>query len=300
MFENPIDMMKPKREDAAGGVVPCDRQPSLLTSVMDTDEATASQTPSLPHFFPVGQDDSIPRIDRATLLQVLDGQFNDTFDHKMIIDCRFEYEYEGGHISEAINYNDKDLLATHLFRSNIAGKLPPTLEGRTLIVLHCEYSAHRAPLMARHIRAEDRAANAERYPQLSYPELYILDGGYSGFFNEHPRRCYPQAYVEMGAAEHVFACERGMGRLKQNRKGLHRAQTFAFGQHDASPISGHGAGKQTDGGLPHFNDVSSPTAPGRNESSLLSLDSSPVSTMMMGGSPILGHDRRQTRRMASY
>ncbi|CAK7271022.1 m-phase inducer phosphatase [Sporothrix epigloea] len=300
MFENPIDMMKPKRDDPAAGASQSGRQSSLLTSVMDTDEATPLQTPSLPHFFPEGQDDSIPRIDRATLLQVIDGQYNDAFDHKMIIDCRFEYEYEGGHINEAINYNDKDLLATHLFRTNAAGRSPPTLNGRTLIVLHCEYSAHRAPLMARHIRAEDRAANAEQYPRLSYPELYILDGGYSGFFSEHPCRCYPQAYVEMGAAEHVFACEQGMGRLKQNRKGLHRAQTFAFGQHDASPLSGLGADKRSNGARPQLNDISSPTAPGRRESSLLSLDSSPFSAMMMGGSPSIGHDRRQTRRMASY
>ncbi|CAK7210513.1 m-phase inducer phosphatase [Sporothrix bragantina] len=300
MFENPIDMMKPKREDGAGGAAPSGLQPSLLTSVMDTDEATAPQTPSLPHFFPEGQNDSIPRIDRATLLKVLDGQFNDSFDHKMIIDCRFEYEYEGGHINEAINYNDKDLLATHLFRATATGTPPPTLNGRTLIVLHCEYSAHRAPLMARHIRAEDRAVNAEQYPRLSYPELYILDGGYSGFFGEHPCRCYPQAYVEMDAAEHAFACERGMGRLKQTRKGLHRAQTFAFGQHDASPSSGLGADKRASRALYQFNDISSPTAPGQNESSLLSLDSSPVSAMMMGGSPILGCDRRHARRMASY
>ncbi|CAK7203670.1 m-phase inducer phosphatase [Sporothrix eucalyptigena] len=310
MFENPIDMMKPKRDDATGAAAPSGLQPSLLTSVMDTDEAMAPQTPSLPHFFPEGQNDSIPRIDRATLLQVLDGKFNDSFDHKMIIDCRFEYEYEGGHINDAINYNDKDLLATHLFRTTAAGTSPPTLNGRTLIVLHCEYSAHRAPLMARHIRAEDRAVNAEQYPRLSYPELYILDGGYSGFFGEHPCRCYPQAYVEMDAAEHAFACERGMGRLKQNRKGLHRAQTFAFGQHDASPSSGHGNASAGLSGLSErraqkafyqFNDVSSPTAPGRSkESSLLSLDSSPVSAMMMGGSPTLGCDRRHARRMASY
>lgn len=312
MFENPIDMMKPKRDEggAGGAAASSGLQPSLLTSVMDTDdETTTPQTPALPHFFPEGQNDSIPRIDRATLLRVLDGQFNDAFDHKLVIDCRFEYEYEGGHINEAINYNDKDLLATHLFRANPAtaadGTLPPLpLErgGRTLIVLHCEYSAHRAPLMARHIRAEDRAVNAEHYPRLSYPELYILDGGYSGFFGEHPCRCYPQAYVEMDAAEHAFACERGMGRLKQNRKGLYRAQTFAFGQHDASPSAGGRAGTHTQKTF-QFNDVSSPTAPGRNTnaSSLLSLDSSPVPSMAMGvGSPILGCDRRHARRMASY
>lgn len=71
--------------------------------------------------------------------------------------------------------------------------------------------------------------NAERYPQLTYPEVYILDGGYSSFFNNHRSRCFPQNYVEMGAKEHVQACERGMGKVKQRSK-LTRAQTYAFGQ----------------------------------------------------------------------
>ncbi len=296
MFENPIDMMKPKRDEhptasgaatGASALAPC-----MLASVMDTDES-APYEPALPHFFPEGQSDSIPRINRATLLRVLDGQFNNAFQNKLIIDCRFEYEYNGGHINEAINYNDKDLLARQLFQS--------PMEGHTLIVLHCEYSAHRAPLMARHIRAEDRAANVEHYPQLTYPELYILDGGYSGFFGEHPCRCYPQAYVEMDAAEHVFACERGMGRLKQTRKGgLHRAQTFAFGQRDQRDQrenAASGAADNTDAQRPfyQFNEVSSPTAPGRQSTSQASSPS-----MMMGASPILGCDRRHARRMASY
>ena len=94
--------------------------------------------------------------------------------------------------------------------------------------------------MARHVRKQDRAINVEHYPRLTYPEVYILDGGYSGFFADHRERCYPQNYVEMGAKEHAFTCEREMGKLKQTRK-LSRAQTFAFGQHgqpmDDSPTA---------------------------------------------------------------
>ena len=287
MFENPIDMMRPKSGGDNAGPGSSGLQPSLLASVMDTDEPAPAE-PALPHFFPEGQNDSIPRINRETLLSVLDGQYNGTFQNKLIIDCRFEYEYEGGHINEAINYNDKDLLAKHLFNT--------PMDGRTLIVLHCEYSAHRAPLMARHLRAADRTANAEHYPRLTYPELYILDGGYSGFFTEHPCRCYPQAYVEMDAAEHAFTCEREMGRLKQTRKGLHRARTFAFGQNDESPSASRGLGeKNTHRSFYEFNDVSSPTAPGRPISDV------PSPSMMIGASPILGCDRGfPRRRMVSY
>jgi len=252
MFENPGDVMKPKKEELP--------PPTMLQSVMDIEEP---QEPALPHFFPPGQNDSLPRISRATMLDVLDGKFSDQFAQKMVIDCRFEYEYDGGHIDGAINYNDKELLATHLFRT--------PMEGRTLLIFHCEYSAHRAPIMARHIRAEDRTANVEHYPRLTYPEVYILDGGYSGFFEEHRNRCYPQAYVEMNAAEHVNTCEREMGRLRQNRRGLGRAQTFAFGQQNRTVQD-------------------SPTAPSRASSR--GMDD------MLGASPILGQGH--ARRMVSF
>lgn len=264
MFENPGDITQPKKELSPAV--------STLQAVMDVDE-TANEL-VLPHFFPEGQNDSIPRISRATMLEVLDGKYGEQFDQKMIIDCRFEYEYDGGHINGAINYNDKELLSSHLFQT--------PMSGRTLLIFHCEYSAHRAPIMARHIRAADRCANAEHYPRLTYPEVYILDGGYSGFFSEHRDRCYPQAYVEMDDAEHVQTCEREMGRLRQKkeRKGLSRAATFAFG-------SSHGSPSVQD----------SPTQPTRRNSR----ESPSVSMMMMlGASPLPGNDRSSTRRMASY
>ena len=255
MFENPGDVMKSKKESSP--------PPTTLQAVMDIEEP---HEPVLPHFLPEGEDGGIPRITRSTMLDVLDGKYCEHFTQKMVIDCRFEYEYDGGHINGAINYNDKDLLASHLF-------LTP-MEGRTLLIFHCEYSAHRAPIMARHIRAEDRNANIEFYPKLTYPEVYILDGGYSNFFKEHRDRCYPQAYVEMDAAEHVNTCEREMGRLRQNRKGLNRAQTFAFGE-DRSVQD-------------------SPTAPGRaNPRACESPD-------LLGASPILASDRGHARRMVSF
>ena len=82
------------------------------------------------------------------------------------------------------------------------------------------------------MRGRDRACNAHRYPHLTYPEIYILDGGYSAFFANHKMRCSPQDYVEMADKKHETACERGMGRVKQQRAKLSRAKTFAFGQHE--------------------------------------------------------------------
>lgn len=252
MFESTGDVIKPKEDPTV----------HALESVMDVEEQSE---PVLPHFYPEDQNDGIPRITRSTFLEVLDGKHVGRYDTKLIIDSRFEYEYEGGHVDGAINCNDKDLLASHLFDT--------PMEGRTLIIFHCEYSAHRAPLMARHIRAEDRAVNAEFYPRLTYPEVYILDGGYSGFFQDHRERCYPCSYVEMDAAEHINTCEREMGRLRQTRKGFGRAQTFAFGQQDRS-VHDSPTGRRRSGG-----DNSSP--------------------MKMDDSPCTGGDR-VPKRMASY
>jgi len=253
MFETPADIMTQKKEPTYTS--------TALQSVMDVDEL---HQPVLPHFFPEGQPDSIPRISKDTLVAILDGKYDHNYNKRMIIDCRFEYEYNGGHIDGALNYNDKEMLTHELFEDAKPEK--------TLVIFHCEYSAHRAPIMARHVRQQDRATNIEHYPRLTYSEVYILDGGYSGFFTDFRDRCYPQNYVEMDAKEHAYTCEREMGKLRQNRGKLGRAHTFAFGQH---------------GGI-----EDSPTGPSRSGRA--------CDTMMLDSSPIPNENRLHGRRMASY
>ncbi|RFU75087.1 m-phase inducer phosphatase [Trichoderma arundinaceum] len=259
MFESPADVMKPKPERGLAAA-------PILKSVADIEEA---HEPVIPHFLPDDPTDTIPRINKETMLDILDGKYSDKFAQRMVIDCRFEYEYEGGHIDGAVNHNNKELLASQLFQTPI--------DGLTLLIFHCEYSAHRAPLMARHIRSQDRTINAEHYPRLTYPEIYILDGGYSGFFAEHRSRCFPPEYVEMSDEKHQRTCEREMGRLKA-RKPFGRAQTFAFGQRDT-----------------RLHD--SPTGPPRPHSRNV-VNGSP-SLHSTADSPIFG-ERTQARRMASY
>ncbi|KAF6233035.1 hypothetical protein HO173_008791 [Letharia columbiana] len=252
MFEHPGDVMK--QEKAAFSA-------ACLDSIMDIDDPPRLR---LPHFN--SDEESLPRITKDTMVDVLDGKYGQCYDRSIIIDCRFEYEYEGGHIEGAMNVNDKERLATQLFES------PPP--NNTLLIFHCEYSAHRAPIMAKFLRHKDRACNAHQYPKLTFPEVYILDGGYSSFYTDHKPRCYPQNYVEMGAQEHANACERGLGRIKQQRAKLSRAQTFAFGQH----------GQQVD---------DSPTASNRQSSSLMTgLDMAADAEMISR--------RMQSRRMVSF
>jgi len=179
--------------------------------------------PKLPHFMSAEDpDDTIPRLSHETFLDVLNGQYDEAGERPMIIDCRFEYEYNGGHIDHAVNYNDKERLANRLFQD-----IPP---GCKTLIFHCEFSKFRAPTMAKFIRAHDRTVNQEHYPRLSYPEVYVLDGGYSAFFNRQPTHCYPQAWVKMEDTAHEFACERGMANMKRARGKLQRAHTYTVGQ----------------------------------------------------------------------
>lgn len=255
MFEHPGDVMNQKEDKDS-------YTPTTLQSVMDVDDAPLHK---LPHFTPPGEPDSLPRITDTTLVDVLNGDYSHMFDKIAVIDCRFEYEYEGGHIEGAMNFCDKELLTKELFHAD-------ALSSNTLLIFHCEYSAHRAPLMAKAIRQEDRKENIFRYPQLSYPEVYILDGGYSSFFESNRSRCFPQNYLRMDAKEHENACERGMNKLRQRSK-LSRAATFAFGQQSCQMED-------------------SPTAVGRSRSG---------GVLTLGLDDNFGHGRfGGTRRMASY
>ena len=125
MFEHPGDVMKQETASFAE---------AGLDAIMDVDDNPSLQ---LPHFN--SDEESLPRITKDTMIDVLDGKYGRCYDHSIVIDCRFEYEYDGGHIEGAINVNDKDQLANQL--------LDRTSAEKTLLILHCEYSAHRAPIM---------------------------------------------------------------------------------------------------------------------------------------------------------
>ena len=154
------------------------------------------------------------------------------YDEHLIVDCRFPYEFDGGHIAGAINVNTWDALESHFFDNPRNEKI--------LIIFHCEYSAHRAPRLslpaqvifaytrALHLRNRDRHLNMHRYPKLHYPEIYILQGGYSGFFTRHKERCEPQNYVAMQDERHKATCAREMRNFGKSTK-LSRTQSFTYG-----------------------------------------------------------------------
>ena len=126
MFEHPGDFLKQEKANIASN--------GVMESIMDVDDAPQLQ---LPHF--MSEEESLPRITKDTMIDVLDGKYGKYYHRSIVVDCRFEYEYRGGHIEGAINVNSKEELATQLLET-------PSTE-KTLLVFHCEYSAHRAPIM---------------------------------------------------------------------------------------------------------------------------------------------------------
>ncbi|KAF9188424.1 cell division cycle- protein [Haplosporangium sp. Z 767] len=139
--------------------------------------------------------DTTKRITPETVVDVLEGKYKDQYDQLYIIDCRFPYEFEGGHIKSAVNVNTTNELEELLLQPAITDK-------RVLLIFHCEFSCERGPRMARHLRQQDRAANQAHYPALFYPEVYVMKGGYSDFFKENKSYCWPEAYIEMQDEKH--------------------------------------------------------------------------------------------------
>ncbi|EPX74978.1 M phase inducer phosphatase Cdc25 [Schizosaccharomyces octosporus yFS286] len=195
--------------------------PAAKQSTKDSDEYISSQVEnlSLPCFGV--KEDSLKRISQDTLLKLLDGYYRDMFDDCIIVDCRFEYEYLGGHIANAINLNSKQAVVETFFNK--------PLVRRTALIFHCEHSAHRAPHMALHFRNTDREMNSHRYPFLYYPEVYILHGGYKSFYENHRNRCNPVNYVPMNDASHVMTCTKAMNNFKRNTT-FTRTKSYTFGQ----------------------------------------------------------------------
>nr|XP_055060212.1 cell division cycle 25 homolog d isoform X1 [Misgurnus anguillicaudatus] len=148
-----------------------------------------------------------------TVASLIKGQFGPAVEDFLIIDCRYPYEYQGGHIKGAVNLYTEYQIQQAVAQALERAKLHPTgsffwghqpsdsvakVEGsspRKLIVFHCEFSSERGPHLCQYLRRLDRCLNV--YPNLHYPEVYLLLGGYKHFHSCYPDMCDPCGYVPM-------------------------------------------------------------------------------------------------------
>ncbi|KAF7710588.1 M-phase inducer phosphatase 2 isoform X2 [Silurus meridionalis] len=165
-----------------------------IEKLLDTDPGNVigdfTKPPALPTVD--GKHQDLKYITPEIMCAAMNGQFSDVVERLFIIDCRYPYEYEGGHIKGALNLHQEDQVEECFFKQPILSESP---EKRVLLVFHCEFSSERGPRMCRFVRERDRFLNY--YPNLHYPELYILKGGYKDFFPLHKMQCEPQKYRPM-------------------------------------------------------------------------------------------------------
>ncbi|GAM24516.1 hypothetical protein SAMD00019534_076910 [Acytostelium subglobosum LB1] len=159
------------------------------------------------------------------LPETLSELMDDVNKHITVIDCRYAYEYNGGHINNAINIPpsaSESALRKYFFP-------PKEHQKKMIIIFHCEFSSKRAPDCYTKFRDLDRTFN--EYPNVHYPETYLLSGGYKRFFECFPQKCFLEAYIKMDDPK--FAAEKKKEEEKKKKeeeikKRLGRSKSVLF------------------------------------------------------------------------
>ena len=118
-----------------------------------------------------------PRINDTTFCSLFDD--HSQFDNFMVIDCRSEREYEGGHIKNAVR--------CHPFEKsdNIRKLYRKYWRPQCCFVFHCEFSAYRGPSSYRiFLEEHQKSGNGEKNLH-----AFVLDGGFSVFYPKHQDYC---------------------------------------------------------------------------------------------------------------
>lgn len=147
---------------------------------------------------------TIPRISADTLAQIIHNEYSQFFSNIVIFDCRFFYEYKGGHIYSSINLLERKQLETiysrqvliqqkeKMLNTNNSNSFNqdysdvPNIEKSVCFIFHCEFSTVRGPAWASLLRNMDRYRNSRFYPKLDFENVFILDGGYQCFYEKYP------------------------------------------------------------------------------------------------------------------
>ena len=78
------------------------------------------------------------------MVKLLGNVYSSEIESLQIIDCRYPYEYEGGHIPTAKNLYKRSQVYDEYFRQPMELKDPTK---RNILIFHCEFSSERAPAL---------------------------------------------------------------------------------------------------------------------------------------------------------
>ncbi|NXL23089.1 MPIP2 phosphatase, partial [Setophaga kirtlandii] len=173
--------------DGEAWLEPCgSAQLQEMENLLASDDQELIGDFSKPHLLPTveGKDPGLKYISPGTLAAVLSGHYSSFIGSSVVVDCRYPYEYEGGHVKGAVNLP----LQRDVEESLLEGPILPQEGGkRVILIFHCEFSVDRGP----------KIRSCHEYPRLRYPELYVLKGGYREFFFQFPGHCEPRDYRPM-------------------------------------------------------------------------------------------------------
>ena len=92
-----------------------------------------------------GKHNDLKAISPETLARLIQGDFKDALQDFIVIDCRYPYEYEGGHIKGSVNIYTSDELLQKFFTENQVQGQSSCDSRKTAVIFHCEFSSKRAP-----------------------------------------------------------------------------------------------------------------------------------------------------------
>ena len=172
--------------------------------------------------------DAIPRVTPQTVVSVVESggmvKVDEEDEYKVvIIDCRYGYEYEGGHIPGAINVTSMTDMDAYLGeeggREREGGEDDAS---RIIYIFHCKFSSERGPRMALHVRRQDRWRNARWYPRLSIPHVYVMEGGYKAYWQLFPAHCSPPYHyrpmLDGGWRGELRVCEKARKAMMREKR----------------------------------------------------------------------------------
>ncbi|VDO00110.1 unnamed protein product [Rodentolepis nana] len=174
-----------------------------------------------------------------TVAQLVRGEYEMSGIVYHLVDCRYPYEYESGHIRTALNIYICSNLLEVIFTVvpvispydkasflDLGPHVQALLKGENkcdnkrqeislvssnlsaqVIIFYCEFSSQRGPESGLFLRNVDRYLNCSRYPFLFYPHVYVMMDGYEAFYREYPELCKPRGYQKMfhlEVADHLF------------------------------------------------------------------------------------------------
>lgn len=106
-----------------------------------------------------GKHPDIKSISVHTMAALLRGEYDNKIASFKVLDCRYPYEYEGGHIRNAINWPNLNMVKDYLDAQEGPPNISTSESPRPIHIFHCEFSAERGPRALRFLREVDRTIN---------------------------------------------------------------------------------------------------------------------------------------------